>query len=163
MIYANFKDANRYRGISPNLDIALEHINAEFLSTLGEEQVFEYHIPVWQLSNGMNADVLLKGLVINGGAATGLVKGQTNNLAVSVQNSSASSIGCTGYLAIYEYEDGVPRLKNIVSVEDTIETGADAINISIDVPSTSNDVSATLLLWKNDGSLQPITEVYKFK
>ena len=131
--------------------------------TLGEEQVFEYHIPVWQLSNGMNADVLLKGLVINGGAATGLVKGQTNNLAVSVQNSSASSIGCTGYLAIYEYEDGVPRLKNIVSVEDTIETGADTINISIDVPSTRNDVSATLLLWKNDGSLQPITEVYKFK
>jgi len=39
MIYANFKDANRYRGISPNLDIALEHINAEFLSALGEEQV----------------------------------------------------------------------------------------------------------------------------
>ena len=39
MIYANFKDAKRYHGISPNLDIALNHVNEEFLSTLGEEQV----------------------------------------------------------------------------------------------------------------------------
>lgn len=39
MIYANIKDALRYRGISENLDIALEHLNPEFLASLGEERV----------------------------------------------------------------------------------------------------------------------------
>ena len=40
MIYANIKDILRYRGISENLDVALAHVNAEFLSTLKyDEQV----------------------------------------------------------------------------------------------------------------------------
>ena len=132
--------------------------------TLGEGKVFEYNIPVWQLSNGMNADVLLKGLVIKDGAdgvVTSLAKGQTNTLAVSVYNSSASPIECTGYLAIYKYEDDVPRLVEIISVNDEIASGPDTINISIDVPAAQGDISATLLLWRN--GLQPITEVYKFK
>ncbi len=134
--------------------------------TLGEDEVFEYHIPVWQLSNAMKADVLLKGIVIKDEAdsvVTSLAKEQTNTLTVSVNNSSASPIGCTGYLAIYEYENDVPRLVEIISVNDEIASGPDTINISIDVPAAQGDLSATLLLWKNDGSLQPITEVYKFK
>lgn len=134
--------------------------------TLGEDEVFEYNIPVWRLSNGMNADVLLKGLVIKDetdSVVTDLVKNQINNLTVSVHNYSASSINCTGYIAIYEYEDGVPRLIYIKSIIDTIESGSDTMDISITVPDATGDISATLLLWKNDGSLQPITEVYKFK
>lgn len=131
--------------------------------TLGEGKVFEYNIPVWQLSNGMNADVLLKGLVINDGNNTSLVKNQTNTINVSVNNSSASPIACTGYLAIYEYEDGTPRLVSITNVNDTINSGNDEIEFSVDVPSAEGEISATLLLWRNDGSLQPITEVYKFK
>ena len=39
MIFANMKDALRYRGISDNLDLALEHVNTEFLSTLGDERI----------------------------------------------------------------------------------------------------------------------------
>ena len=37
MIYAKNKDALAYRGIHPNLDLALEHITPEFLSSLGED------------------------------------------------------------------------------------------------------------------------------
>lgn len=40
MICGNIKDALRYRGIHPNLDLALEHVNMDFLSTLGDERVF---------------------------------------------------------------------------------------------------------------------------
>lgn len=39
MIFANIKDVLRYRGISENLDLALEHVNPEFLATLGNEPV----------------------------------------------------------------------------------------------------------------------------
>lgn len=39
MIYAKMKDALRYRGISANLDLALEHVNSEFLASLGEERI----------------------------------------------------------------------------------------------------------------------------
>ena len=39
MIYANIKDAMRYQGIHPGLDIALKYVNDEFLSTLGCERV----------------------------------------------------------------------------------------------------------------------------
>ena len=39
MIYANIKDAMRYQGIHPGLDIALKYVNDEFLSTLGRERV----------------------------------------------------------------------------------------------------------------------------
>ena len=35
MIYAKNKDALTYRGIHPNLDLALEHITPEFLSSVG--------------------------------------------------------------------------------------------------------------------------------
>lgn len=40
MIYGNIKDAMRYRGIHPGLDLALEHVNPEFLATLGDERVY---------------------------------------------------------------------------------------------------------------------------
>lgn len=40
MIYANIKDATRYQGILPGLDLALKHVNPEFLATLGTEKVF---------------------------------------------------------------------------------------------------------------------------
>jgi len=36
MIYAKNKDALSYLGIHPNLDMALEHITDEYLSTVGE-------------------------------------------------------------------------------------------------------------------------------
>lgn len=39
MILAKNSDALTYRGICPNLDLALEHITPEFLSSLGEERV----------------------------------------------------------------------------------------------------------------------------
>lgn len=39
MIFANNKDALRYRGIHPGLDLALEHITHEFLSSLGNERI----------------------------------------------------------------------------------------------------------------------------
>lgn len=39
MIYANIKDALRYCGIHPGLDLALKHVNPEFLSSLGDERV----------------------------------------------------------------------------------------------------------------------------
>ena len=39
MIYAKNKDALSYRGIHPNLDLALEHVTEEFLSTVGETRV----------------------------------------------------------------------------------------------------------------------------
>ena len=39
MILACNKTALDYRGIHPNLDLALEHITPEFLSSLGEERV----------------------------------------------------------------------------------------------------------------------------
>lgn len=39
MIYAKNKDALDYRGIHPNLDLALEHITGEFLSSVGEKRV----------------------------------------------------------------------------------------------------------------------------
>lgn len=39
MIYAKHKDAPAYRGIHPNLDLALEHITPEFLSSVGPERV----------------------------------------------------------------------------------------------------------------------------
>jgi len=39
MIYAKNKDALAYRGIHPNLDLALEHITPEFLSAVGEQRV----------------------------------------------------------------------------------------------------------------------------
>jgi biofilm protein TabA len=39
MIFANRKDALRYKGLMPNLDIALEKLTPEFLSTVGEERV----------------------------------------------------------------------------------------------------------------------------
>ena len=39
MIYAKNKDALAYRGIHPNLDLALEHITPEFLASVGPEQV----------------------------------------------------------------------------------------------------------------------------
>lgn len=39
MIYAKNADALDYRGIHPNLDLALEHINGTFLSALGTERV----------------------------------------------------------------------------------------------------------------------------
>lgn len=39
MIYAKNADALDYRGIHPNLDLALEHINEAFLSQLGTERV----------------------------------------------------------------------------------------------------------------------------
>ena len=39
MIYAKFKDAPAYRGIHPNLDLALEHITPEFLASVGSERV----------------------------------------------------------------------------------------------------------------------------
>ena len=37
MIYAKHKDAPAYRGIHPNLDLALEHITPEFLAQVGGE------------------------------------------------------------------------------------------------------------------------------
>ncbi len=39
MIYAKNADALDYRGIHPNLDLALEHMTEEFLSSLGGERV----------------------------------------------------------------------------------------------------------------------------
>ena len=39
MIYAKHKDAPAYRGIHPNLDLALEHITPEFLASVGSERV----------------------------------------------------------------------------------------------------------------------------
>jgi len=39
MIYANNKNALRYRGIHPGLDLALEHLTPEFLSGVGKERV----------------------------------------------------------------------------------------------------------------------------
>lgn len=39
MIYAKNKDAPAYRGIHPNLDLALDHITPEFLSSVGSERV----------------------------------------------------------------------------------------------------------------------------
>ncbi len=39
MILASNKAALDYRGIHPNLDLALEHITPEFLSSLGEDRV----------------------------------------------------------------------------------------------------------------------------
>ena len=39
MILASNSAALDYRGMHPNLDLALEHITPEFLSTLGEERV----------------------------------------------------------------------------------------------------------------------------
>ena len=39
MIYAKNKDALAYRGIHPNLDLALEHITPEFLASVGSERV----------------------------------------------------------------------------------------------------------------------------
>ena len=39
MIYAKLKDAPAYRGIHPNLDLALEHITPEFLAGVGSERV----------------------------------------------------------------------------------------------------------------------------
>ncbi len=39
MIYANIKDAKRYLGIHPGLDLALEYVNDEFLSKLDYERV----------------------------------------------------------------------------------------------------------------------------
>ena len=39
MIYAKNKDALSYRGIHPNLDLALEHITEEYLATVGYDRV----------------------------------------------------------------------------------------------------------------------------
>ena len=39
MIYAKNKDALSYRGIHPNLDLALEHITEDYLPTIGETRV----------------------------------------------------------------------------------------------------------------------------
>ena len=39
MIYAKNSDALSYRGIHPNLDLALEHIRPEFLSRVGGQRV----------------------------------------------------------------------------------------------------------------------------
>ena len=39
MIYAKQKDAPAYRGIHPNLDLALERITPEFLASVGSERV----------------------------------------------------------------------------------------------------------------------------
>ena len=39
MIYAKLNDAPAYRGIHPNLDLALEHITPEFLDRVGYEKV----------------------------------------------------------------------------------------------------------------------------
>lgn len=39
MIFSSIKDAQRYKGMHPNLDIALEHLNPEFLATVGEDRV----------------------------------------------------------------------------------------------------------------------------
>lgn len=39
MIYAKCKDALAYRGIHPNLDLALNHITPEFLASVGSERV----------------------------------------------------------------------------------------------------------------------------
>ena len=38
MIYAKNNDALSYRGIHPNLDLALEHITPEFLAAVGEQR-----------------------------------------------------------------------------------------------------------------------------
>ena len=38
MIYAKNNDARTYRGIHPNLDLALEHITPEFLASVGYER-----------------------------------------------------------------------------------------------------------------------------
>ena len=39
MIYAKLKDAPAYRGIHPNLDLALSRITPEFLASVGPERV----------------------------------------------------------------------------------------------------------------------------
>ena len=39
MIYATNGDALTYRGIHPNLDLALENITPEFLDSVGYERV----------------------------------------------------------------------------------------------------------------------------
>lgn len=39
MIYAKMNDAPAYRGIHPNLDLALDHITPEFLAGVGSERV----------------------------------------------------------------------------------------------------------------------------
>ncbi len=39
MIYAKNKDAASYRGIHPNLDLALEHITEAYLSSVGYDRV----------------------------------------------------------------------------------------------------------------------------
>ena len=39
MIYAKNKDALDYRGIHPNLDLALERLTEEFLASVGSERV----------------------------------------------------------------------------------------------------------------------------
>ena len=41
MIYAKNADALAYRGIHPNLDLALEHINPDFLASLRDNQRVE--------------------------------------------------------------------------------------------------------------------------
>ena len=39
MIYGKLQNALRYRGISPDLDLALEHLTPEFLASVGQEHV----------------------------------------------------------------------------------------------------------------------------
>ena len=39
MIYAKNKDALSYRGIHPNLDLALEHITEKYLDSVGYDRV----------------------------------------------------------------------------------------------------------------------------
>ena len=47
MIYAKNADALDYRGIHPNLDLALEHITEEFFSSLGAERADLKEGEVW--------------------------------------------------------------------------------------------------------------------
>ena len=47
MIIAPNFDARQYLGIHPNLDLALEHINDEFLNSLGQDRVDLLPREVW--------------------------------------------------------------------------------------------------------------------
>ena len=51
MIYAKNKDALSYRGIHPNLDLALEHITEEYLPAIGETRVELKGSDVWGRMN----------------------------------------------------------------------------------------------------------------
>ena len=56
MIYAKNADALAYRGIHPNLDLALEHITPEFLASLRDNQRVELNTVLRQTQSSYEAN-----------------------------------------------------------------------------------------------------------